>query len=166
MDIILVGKVACAGALKVYREHKEELEQRYSAQYLASGLKDIERFAVSAVNSQEAVELQKHCELLYPVCNENLYEALWNLGESLGSGLRVRLQDIPISRFSIELGDRIDENPYLWDSTGCILGVTKDGNYLEDVLKSKGLYAQVIGYLTEDKARCVMNGTVLSYIGS
>ena len=59
---------------------------------------------------------------------------------------------------TVEVSEVFDINPYMLDGTGSLLIVTNNGERLVDVLEEKGINASVIGIITSDKNRVLING--------
>ena len=161
MDIILIGRVAEAGTLEVADRERDRLESEYGMRYLSKGIAGLEaEFADEACMRELTLG---GCDV-FVVGQQGIYQALWALGETLSCGLRVRLEDIPISQFAIEMAEFVDENPYRINSLGCILACCEEGGALADKLKSMGYPAAVIGYTTKDNARGIINHDSLTYL--
>lgn len=160
----MVGKVGETGAVRFLERNPGKLSERFSASYLTKETGKLKASIKVGFAEGEANLLQQNCPLIYPLCEESLYEGLWNLAESMGKGLRVFVDKVPIRSFTIELGEVADENPYAWDSTGSVLGITENGTLLESLLEKSNLGCRVIGYVSDDNARCLVNNGRLSYI--
>lgn len=161
MDIILIGRIAEAGTLESALENRDRLYERYGVGYLTRGIEALSaRFA-----DDECMRLLTlgGCDI-FVVGRQGIHKALWALGETLSCGLRVRLEDIPISQFCIEMAEYKDENPYTVNSLGCILACCESGAEMVGRLRDGGYEAVVIGYTTGDNIRGVINHDTLSYL--
>ena len=161
MDIVLIGRIAESAALKTVREKKEELEGAYPSSYLVNGISALEvEFAA------EAILMDALRQSIYMnVINEgSVADALWRTGEELGKGLRVNRDDIPVAQFAIEMAEVDGRDPIKSDSTGCVICVTDNSGPLCAELKEKGITCAVIGYLTDDNDRCILNGETKSFL--
>ena len=161
MDIIIIGRVAEDGILKLFEENSEKIVSKYPKRYVSEGLKGLEAEfgddrCMRILNSAGAD--------VFVVGRQGIFSALYKLGNTCNTGLRVELKDIPVRQFCIEIADLLDVNPYTLSSLGCILACITDGNALAARLNSEGYPAKVIGYTTEDKACCAVNGEVLTYL--
>ena len=161
MDIILIGRAAEAGTLEAVGRDRDMLEKRYGIRYLTRGIAALEaEFADEACMRELTLG---GCDV-FVVGQQGVYQALWALGETLSCGLRVRLEDIPISQFAIEIAELEDENPYQVNSLGCILACSEEGGALTDRLKELGYPAVVIGYTTSDNIRGIINHDSITYL--
>jgi len=161
MDILLIGRVAEAGTLETAERERGRLEERYGMRYLMQGIAGLE---AEFADENCMRELTKSGCDVFVVGKQGIYKALWALGETLSCGLRVRLEDIPISQFAIEISEFSDVNPYLTDSLGCILACCEEGRALADKLNSAGCPAAVIGYTTTDRTRGIINHDTVTYL--
>lgn len=161
MDIILIGRVAEAGTLEAADRERDRLEAVYGMRYLSRGIEGLEaEFADEACMRELTLG---GCDI-FIVGRQGICKALWALGETLSCGLRVRLEDIPISQFAIEIAEFIDENPYQMNSLGCVLACCDEGGALVDKLKKLGYTAAVIGYTVKDNIRGIINHDTITYL--
>ena len=150
--IVLSGWIALAGTSKIAREKTEELRARLS---------ETIHEACIGFDSDVHMDIEKEIVAGQPVkhtmqCGENgIFGSLWDLGESLGTGLEVDMTKIPLRQETIELCEVLDINPYTLDSQGCMIYVTTNGSLLADSLAAKGINASVIGYINSTAAKTV-----------
>ena len=177
MDIIIIGRVAEDGILELIREKLENTDvllpdgseenagrnlfSRYSKRYFSEG--------VAGLSAEFADEkcmkiLDSNGANVFVVGKQGIFSALYKLGNTCGWGLRVELKEIPVRQFCIEIADLLDVNPYTLSSLGCILICTHDGAALAAELENAGYPAKIIGYTTDDKAYCAVNGEVTTYL--
>lgn len=161
MDIILIGRIAEAGTLQIIAERQQEIKERYSERYLKEGIASLEAEFVAPEN---LAELESCCSNCIPVGNRGVMQALWDLGCRLECGLRIRLEDIPISQFCIEMADFFDYNPYRADSCGCMLLLSQEAGALLQLLSGVGIPAACIGYTTSDNIKGVFCHGGLTYL--
>ena len=187
MDIIIIGRIAEDGILELIRERLENTDvlrgsipgndaqadpgpeeksgttvfSRYSKRYFSEG--------VAGLSAEFADEkcmkiLDSHGADVFVVGRQGIFSALYKLGNTCGWGLRVELREIPVRQFCIEIADLLDVNPYTLSSLGCILACAHDGAALAAELENAGYPAKIIGYTTDDKACCAVNGEVTTYL--
>lgn len=161
MDIILIGRVAETWALEAVNTRREELARTYSTRYLLQGIKSLTAQFADELCMRELTRAE--CDV-FIVGQQGISKALWALGETLSCGLRVRLEDISISQFVIEMAEIADENPYQLSSLGCILACCANGTRLAEHLRNSGYEAKVIGFTTEDNVRGIINHDTLTYL--
>ena len=67
------------------------------------------------------------------------------------------LKKILLKQETVEICEFYDLNPYMLISSGCMLIVTDQANYLVEKLKSEGISAAVIGRITAGNDRIIIN---------
>ena len=95
---------------------------------------------------------------LHDISTGGVFAGVWELTSASGLGVKIELQKIPVWQETVEVSEVFDINPYMLDGTGSLLIVTDNGERLVDVLEEKGINASVIGIITSDKNRVLING--------
>ena len=80
------------------------------------------------------------------------------LAEQAGTGLEVSLKKIPIRQETVEICNELDVNPYELSGNGSLLFVTDQGEMLAEQLQQQKIPAAVIGFLSADNDRVIVNG--------
>lgn len=161
MDIVLIGRIAEAGTLEAIEANRDRLVTEYGTRYFNEGVEGLE----AEFGDDKCMRLlNEKSRYVFVIGKQSIYRALWVLGETLDCGLRVRHADIPIKQFCIEIADRLDINPYLMDSLGCILACTDSGRELVTELEAGGYTAHVIGFTTGDNIKGIINHEELTYL--
>ncbi len=161
MDIVLIGRIAESAALKTAQDKKEELAGAYPSSYLVGGISALQAEFADQDVLMEALRMSAYMNV---ITEGSLADALWKTGEELGKGLRVRRDDIPVRQFAIEMAEADGRDPIKSDSTGCVICVTDNAGRLCGMLGEKGVDCAVIGYITDDNDRCILNGEIRSYL--
>ena len=86
-----------------------------------------------------------------------IFASLWELAESAGVGLAVDLKAIPIRQECVEVCEFFGISPYEMLSGGSLLITTDNGEHLVRDLKEAGILAAVIGKITDNNDRVVIN---------
>ena len=94
---------------------------------------------------------------MHDVAGGGIYGALWELGERYQVGLEVQLKKIPIKQETVEVCEFFELNPYELRSDGALLMVTDNGEQLVNKLAQEGIFAQVIGRITSDNDKVIVN---------
>jgi len=172
MDIIISGLVGYETALKLYRENKDFLDERFPGFY-------IEQFLdLQAKEKGPSREDMPHGRV--PINDGGLFAALWQLCEEENCGCEVDIKAIPIRQEVIEICELFDVNPYEASSKGAWIaaadGGAADGGAANDAA-ADGTAAEkrlaenelaenelagnetIIGKTTKGKARVVLMGT-------
>ncbi len=160
-----------AGALGTVREAsvgRKVLTERFSPSYMDRILN------VPVINEEELgiirditgrMEIHSPDSAVFlPMGKGGVYAALWELGETLDCGLYVRHEDIPVLQETIEVCNLLDINPYMLDSSDCVLLVTDKAGELTGELDRHGILATEIGNLTSDRKRVIINGENERYL--
>ena len=186
-DILLLGHIGQEGTAILAEERREELEKRFPVQFVerAAGLRErlmmteavkvltsltaggkswncppamqttgSERKAPKRSDEMEANRLRH----LINLSAGGIYAALWALAEESGKGFEVELTDIPILQETIEITDYYGINPYQLRSAGAMLAVVREGEEMTEMLEERGIYARVIGHLTDGRDKVICNG--------
>lgn len=103
---------------------------------------------------------------MYSMSQGGIFGALWEFGAASDVGLVVSLQKIPIRQETIEICEVFDINPYKMLSGGSLLIGCANGNRMVEKLEDAGILAAVIGYVTDDNDRVVVNGDERRYLES
>ena len=85
-------------------------------------------------------------------------------GEKLSAGVEIGLKAIPIRQETVELSEYLDVNPYTMPSAGSLLIVAEDGAAMVQVLEDAGIPAAVIGKVTDNKDKVLLNDTERRYL--
>ena len=186
-DILLLGHIGLEGTAILAEERREELEKRFPVQFVerAAGLREwlVMTEAVKVLTSLTAGGQRWNCppemqttgserkapkrsdemeanrlRHLINLSAGGIYAALWALAEESGKGFEVELTDIPILQETIEITDYYGINPYQLRSAGAMLAVIRDGEEMTEMLAEHGVYARVIGHLTDGRDKVICNG--------
>ncbi len=147
MQIVVSKWIALEGSSKLAKEKKVELEARLPKRLLDrvlsyDGYMSIEKEAKIAIE-------HKVCAM-HDISGGGIFRALWELGEAAEVGLRVEMKKIPVKQESIEVCEVFGDNPYEMDSSGSLLMVTKSAKALVEQLEAEGIYATVVGEITDN----------------
>lgn len=164
----MIGYAGAAGTLSEAAANREVLTERFSPSYM-------DRILNVPVMKEEARETVRSiirdmeeggADSVYSMTmgTGGIYEALWELGETLGSGLRVRHEDIPVLQETIEVSNLLDINPYMLDSSDCMLLTLDGAGDLIGELDRFRIPATEIGNLTSDRKRVIINGENERYL--
>lgn len=157
----IAGLIGYESACALLKEHKEELESRFSGRFI----KDFRNLSKKCISAEEAgYKKEPSCDPYVGSIEEGgLWAALWKACEELKElqvfgrksevGCRVFLADIKLKQEIIEIDELYDENPYEAASKGAWL-------IIWDEDKTEGFPFEVneIGCLTGDKKRILTDG--------
>ena len=111
-----------------------------------------------------AIDAGNGAVMMHDVAQGGIFTALWELSVGTGCGLNVDLRAVPVAQETIEFCEIFGINPYEEASTGCMLIVTDRQARLLEALEAEGISAAVIGYLTDDNDKKLINGDEVRYL--
>ncbi len=153
-DIVMTKAAGLEGTALLAEEHEEEFLRRFTSLYINNAKAFINE--ISIVN-EAAVAIKHGVAAMHDMSEGGVFGALWELGEAGNHGLKVDLRKINIRQETIELTNHLNINPYLMPSAGSLLIVTQDGLGLVSKLEEEGIPAYIIGKITEDNDRVIVN---------
>ena len=101
---------------------------------------------------------------MHAVSEGGLFSGLWEVASCVDKGIQVDINKIPIWQQVIEIAEFMDINPYLLEGSGSLLIVSPDGYKIEESLNANGIYGEVIGKITDNKNRVVINDDETRYL--
>lgn len=160
-DVVIAGYVAGLGTAVMADLKKDRLKEVFAEPFIkgASGFKEhLDIFKIVQVAFLEGAEY------VLPFSEGGIFAGLWDLAEKLKSGLSIDLKKIPIKQETIELSEVLKINPYLTDSTGAVMIVTKNGEELVRKLAGEGISATLAGTLNKGNDKVLLNDGEVRYI--
>lgn len=154
-DIVAVGHIGTEGIVMLTRGKRESLETRFAFEFIEKAASFQEELSIR--HMMEALDNDQPV-LVHALGEGGVFAGLWNLAERTGLGLRVRLLDIPVRQETVEISEFFELNPYQMMAQGMAFFVTEHGEDLAGRMRSLGIRAQVIGKMTDKKARVIVNG--------
>lgn len=154
-EIVITRWIGISGTLQIIDKKEKELLKRFSVPFLdmARELRDVK------VTEYEAATAGKSgVSAVWPLGEGGIFNALWDMGKAAGVGLEVDLKRIPVKQETIEICNYFDLNPYRLDSTGSVMIVTEHGYSLVMELEQQNIPAEVVGRITDNNDRVVLNG--------
>lgn len=154
-DIILTKWVGLEGTAVLAKQKEKELLTRFSPKFVeeAQAFKEW----LSIVPEAATAGKSGACRML-DASEGGIFGALWEFGRISGVGLEVDLKKIPIKQQTIEICEFLGLNPYELLSGGALLLSAGNGVELKEKLEEKGIPATIIGKVTGEKGRVIMNG--------
>lgn len=161
MDVVMAGTVGIGGMAVISHHHKEQLQKKFSQRFVMECLElknhiDVKMAADIAVDNGAVY--------MHNVSDGGVFGAVWELTSACGLGVTVNVSDIPVWQETVEVAEMFDINPYLVDGTGAMLIITSDGEEIVNRLNDEGIYASVIGKITDSKDRIAVNGDEVRYL--
>lgn len=160
-ELVIAGRIALEGTLKILKYRGEELGSYYSASFLKS-IDRLSEFLLTEVQ-KEILREQAPIEI-QPMGEGGIFAALWDLTNSLEMGMEIDLRLIPVFQETIELSEYYDINPYRLLSGGSEILVCEHGGRTAARLKERGIACQVFGRVLKSRKRLIYNGENRSFL--
>lgn len=154
-DIVVSKWIGLEGTVRLARERRRELCERYPARMIDEAAA-CDRYL--SVIPEAATAVKSGVCGMHDVSRGGIFAALWELAERAGVGLAVDLKRIPVKQETIEICEFFGLNPYELLSGGCLLMTADNGEALAAALGEKNIPAVVIGRTTVGNGRVIYNG--------
>lgn len=160
-ELVVSKWIGMEGALLLANGREEELLKRYPYAMIQA-VKDLEDEI--SVGKEAQVAAKAGVAAMHDLSESGILGALWEFAEYHQVGLNVDLKKIPVMQEIIEICEYYDLNPYGLRSAGALLMATEKGNTLVEKLAEQGIPAAVIGRVTEENQRIIMNEEEVRYL--
>ncbi len=161
MDIVLTKHIGIMGTAMLVYEKKEELLTKFPKSYLEKALEAEEEMSIC---SEAAVAGSSGAVVMHDVSRGGIFAALWELAEITGRGVEAVIADMPVRQETIELCEFYGLNPYKLISGGSLLLACSHGSEITDRLRRRGISAAIIGKLTENNDKVVIQNGEKRYL--
>lgn len=154
-EIVMTKWAGLEGSTMLAERCADRLRERYPS-YLIEEAALFDRFL--SIVPEAAVATKSGVSMLCAAAEGGVFRALWTLAERAGAGLEIDLKKIPIRQETVEICNYLDLNPYELAGNGSLLCVTEHGEALVRELDRSGILAAVIGTVTANHDRVIING--------
>ena len=153
MDVVMSKWIGLQGTAKIASIKEEELLKRLPKRMI----REAATFDTYMSIVPEARIAAEHgvCAM-HDVSGGGIFRALWELSEAAEGGIRIELKKIPIRQETVEVCEVFGLNPYELLSGGALLMVTEHGDRLVEALAEAGIFAEVIGVITDNNDRVLV----------
>lgn len=160
-EVVMTKSIAVGGTGIISNLKKEILSERFINTYVDNCKDLIHHISIE----KEAEIVLKNCEAaLHDVSTGGVFAGMWELTSANGLGVKIELNKIPVWQETVEVAEVFDINPYMLDGTGSLLIVTKEGEYVAGLLRENGINAEVVGTITKEKSRVLVNDDEIRYL--
>lgn len=153
-EIVLTKWIGLEGASLLAARNQEKLAERYPLHMIEKAMAFRNELSILP---EAATAIKSNVGAMHDVSGGGIFASLWELAESAGVGLAVDLKEIPIRQECVEICEFFGISPYEMLSGGCLLMTAENGAYVVNTMKEKGIAATVIGKITENHDRVVIN---------
>lgn len=156
MDIVMSKWIGLQGTAQIAALKREVLEQRLPARFVAEAASYDQYMSVIP---EARVAVKAGVCAMHDVSGGGIFRALWELADLAQTGISIDLKKIPVKQETIEVCEVFGLNPYELLSGGALLMVTEDGQALTEALYREGIFAEVIGKLTDNNDKAIVNSS-------
>lgn len=154
-QIVMTKWAGIEGTARLTSRCRQQLLKRYPAHFLDEA-EAFDRYL--SIVPEAAVARESGVGAVCAAGEGGIFHALWTLAERTGTGLEVFLKKIPIRQETVEVCNMLDVNPYELAANGSLLCAAREGEALAEKLRREGIPAEVIGFLTGENDRVIING--------
>lgn len=154
-EIVMTKWAGLEGSAMLAERCAEQLRERYPS-YLIEEAAKFDRFL--SIVPEAAAATKSGVSMLCAAAEGGIFRALWTLAERAGAGLEVDLKKIPIRQETVEICNYLNLNPYELAGNGSLLCAAEHGEVLVRKLGRIGIPAAVIGTVTANHDRVIVNG--------
>ena len=160
-DILMTKYVGLAGTTILSKMEQSKLEERLPSYIVENGIlleKEI------SVLQESRIAMEVGVAGMHDVSRGGIFSALWELAEKGNVGIEVDLKKIPVRQETIEICEVLGVNPYELYGAGSLLIVTDKGNQLLYELEKQQIPAAIIGKITEENGKVILNGEEVRFL--
>ena len=160
-DILLTKWAGMAGTTVLAKKEGKRLEERLPSYIVENGIslgKEI------SVLTESRIAMEVGVSGMHDVSRGGIFSALWELAEKGNVGIEVDLKKIPIRQETIEICEILGVNPYELYGAGALLIVSDKGNQLLHELEKQQIPAAIIGKVTGENGKVILNGEETRYL--
>lgn len=173
MDIVMSKWIGLQGTAKIAAQKQSELIQKLPKRLVQEAInfgctgvskeltaervgEHIEEVYMSVV-PEARIAMRQGVYCMHDVSGGGIFRALWELSDLTETGILAEMKKIPIRQETVEICEVFGLNPYELLSGGALLMITEDGEALAEALYAEGIPAEVIGKLTDNHDKALLN---------
>ena len=160
-DILVTKWIGLAGTSILAKKEQKKLEERLPLYIVENGIlfyKDV------SVLGESRIAMEVGVSGMHDVSRGGIFSALWELAEKGNVGIEVDLKKIPVRQETIEICEVLGVNPYELYGAGSLIIVSDKGNQLLHELEKQQIPAAIVGKITEENGKVVLNGEEIRYL--
>lgn len=171
-SILMTKFAGMEGTMRFIERFGEQLKARYTGDFLENGRRFTESLSVAPEVTAIINYISGNGEtsrfydevFCHDVSEGGIFSALWEISEFLSCGMKIDIKKIPLKQVTIEVCEYLDRNPYLLQSGGSMLVVTKQPEQLKSMLCQNKIPAEIIGVITDSKDCLLVNNGEHRYL--
>lgn len=160
-DILVTKWIGLAGTSILAKKEQKKLEERLPLYIVENGIlfhQDI------SVLPESRIAMEVGVSGMHDVSRGGIFSALWELAEKGNIGIEIDLKKLPVRQETIEICEVLGANPYELYGAGALIIVTDKGNQLLHELEKQQIPAAIVGKITEDNGKVVLNGEEVRFL--
>ena len=171
MDIVMIGSIGVKATLDLAKKYENVLRDKFAASFV-DGVFELEKVlnadryvtVVKEYLTAKGSLAQDNISIIYEIGSEGTFGGLYQMAKFIDRGISIEIPSIPVWQEVIEVAEVFDVNPYLADGTGAIIIMCNSGADMVEYLTDEGIYASVIGHVTDDNDKIAKNGDEIRYL--
>lgn len=152
-SIVMTKKAGMEGTAILAHDRYEELRQNISSDLLDEAKGFVENISVIP-EGKIAADLGAHG--MHDATEGGVLGALWELSETMGKGIEIHSDDIPVAFVTKEICGFYNIDPLKLIASGTMLIVTPDANALVESLEKAGIESSIIGEIIEGDEKYII----------
>ncbi len=160
-DILITKWIGLSGTAILAKKEQEKLQERLPAYIVENGI-SLEKEISVLPESRIAMEVG--ISGMHDVSRGGIFSALWELAEKGNVGIEVDLKKIPVRQETIEICEVLGVNPYELYGAGSLIIVSDRGNQLLHELEKHQIPAAIVGKITEENGKVLLNGEEVRFL--
>lgn len=160
-DILLTKWAGMGGTIVLSKKEQDRLEKRLPSYIVENGIALEKELSVLP---ESRIAMETGALGMHDVSRGGIFSALWELAEKGNVGIEVDLKKIPIRQETIEICEILGVNPYELYGAGALLIVSDKGNQLLYELEKQQIPAAIIGKITKENGKVILNGEETRYL--
>lgn len=153
-DLVITKWIGLEGTALLAREKEAELATRYPLRLIKEA-QAFERWL--SVVPEAATAIKSGVCRMHDASEGGIFGALWEFGRISGVGLEIDLKKLPIRQETVEICEFLGLNPYELLSGGSLIVAADNGSDLVEELAAMDIPATVVGKVTDNNDRVVIN---------
>ncbi|HHV59978.1 MAG TPA: AIR synthase [Clostridiaceae bacterium] len=152
--IIVTKTVGLEGTAIIAHEKENELERAFGREFVCKAKKYINNISVV---KEGVLSGSFGVSAMHDVTEGGVLGALWEIAEASEVGVKVDNSLIPVGEETRQICEYYGINPLKLISSGCMLITCSRGEALVKLLGDNGIPAAIIGEVTEDKRKVLLD---------
>ena len=160
-DILVTKWIGLAGTSILAKKEQKKLEERLPLYIVENGILFKENISVLP---ESRIAMEVGVSGMHDVSRGGIFSALWELAEKGNVGIEIDLKKLPVRQEIIEICEVLGVNPYELYGAGSLILVSEKGNQLLHELEKHQIPVTIVGKITEENGKVVLNGEEVRFL--